>query len=106
MRTEKQITKEIAEIRAAYQEAAATRPAAEARAILEPLKGLQQELSDLLSAGAKPCPMCGAAAMGMTREAKPHLGRFEVGCPACPIRARAHSVAEAVADWNAGEYTE
>jgi hypothetical protein len=40
---------------------------------------LRQELADLYSDGAKPCPKCGAKPLGMDRATK-----YEVGCTFCP----------------------
>jgi hypothetical protein len=45
------------------------------------IKGFRQELSDVYSEGAKPCPKCGNAPHGMDRDGK---SLFEVGCLVCP----------------------
>lgn len=100
MRTERIIAIEIETKKAAYHEAAPTMTAAEQKAASDEIKGLQQELCDLLSEGAKPCPLTGDKPIGM----KVGKGVYEVGPITSNLRARGETAEEAVEKWNKGEY--
>jgi hypothetical protein len=84
------------------------------------IKGFRQELSDVYSEGAKPCPKCGNAPHGMDRDGK---SLFEVGCLVCPpeklpdivveglavpqrksYSAQGRTPQEAVENWNDDKY--
>lgn len=82
------------------------------RALNKAVRSLRQELSDLYSDGANPCPKCGTAPIGMDRATK-----FEVGCVVCPpflispatrvsYSAQGRSPAEAVDNWNSERFLE
>jgi hypothetical protein len=64
------------------------------------IKGKMKELSDYLSNGAEPCPICGELPIGM--QVKP--GVYEVGPIGSQLRARGSSPEEAVEKWNAQDF--
>jgi rubredoxin len=84
MATITEIKKQIEDARAKYQEIVHSAPAPEVKAASDVVKALQQQLSDAICEGAKPCPDCGAPPHGMEQ---PRLGgggfEFEIGCTIC-----------------------
>jgi hypothetical protein len=113
MRKESEIKKELAALIAENHSKAQTAPAPEIRLITVKIKALQQELSDLYSDGANPCPVCKAAPIGMDR-----TSCYEIGCTVCrPIAVEVDGVTKrqsfsaqgrtplkAVENWNAGNF--
>lgn len=79
MRKASEINNELNKLREYNHENAHKMTAPELRELSRKVRTLQQELSDLYSNGAKPCPRCGAKPIGMDRATK-----FEVGCTVCP----------------------
>lgn len=67
------------EAKAHYLSIANTAPAEEQRAASEKIKAFQSELSALITEGAKPCPSCGGAPVGIEQPGP----TFEVGCSSC-----------------------
>lgn len=71
------------------------------------VKELTQELTDWITAGATPCPICGNPPHGIRQPTY-----YEVGClvdrnperPDQPLRAIGLSRKNAVDNWNEGEY--
>lgn len=128
MRTETEIAAEILALKADYHEAAQKLSAPELKKASDRIKALQGDLSDLLSAGSKPCPKCGGKPTGMRKrtdtvrvgtEVFTH-GTYEVGCVPCDPetrieggkritrspRALGSTAKKAVEKWNAGEWEE
>jgi hypothetical protein len=128
MRDEAAILAELEKARQGYHEAAQKEPAPKLAERSATIRALQQELSDLLSAGATVCPDCGNKPHGMRKTqyeiplpgAQPiTVAIYEIGCLAClptiiprnppepqmrhEPRIRAGSVEEAVRLWNLGE---
>jgi hypothetical protein len=111
MRTEEEILADLGATRSKYRQASDTARAADMQAISHKVKELMNELSDTISAGAKPCPTCGNAAHGLcfrtiiTDGVVSNL--YEVGCVVCSDkRARASSAEVAVKRWNSENYYE
>lgn len=107
--TEQEIRTAIEKKKTEYQKAVETLPWAKVEPITKEIKGLQKQLSELLSEGAKPCPKCGAQPHGMRKPLGKVKGisvtMYVVGCLGCKdTRSYGQSVKEAVEKWNAGEY--
>jgi len=97
---EKSLRAEIETARAEYEAAVVSEPAHVAAEKSKKVKTLIGKLAAALASGADVCPKDGSAAIGMRRKA----GLYEVGCLACANRAQGETAAEAVENWNAGEY--
>lgn len=104
MRNEYQITTEINEKKAAYNEAAANMTAAQQKVASDEIKALLAELAACIVNGTNVCPTCGNMPHGI------HQPRY-YGCQTCTydrngekraIRAKGALREEAVANWNAG----
>lgn len=124
MRSETEVAAELQAAREAYHVAAETESSAQLYARSQDIKALMQEQSDLLSAGAVPCPGCGSAPHGCLKTPvkggkSPAPAVYEVGCLACPPlvepagegqalvterRAQSYSASGAVAAWNSSSY--
>lgn len=112
MRIETEIITDRDAAQAEYAAIAHASPAPIVRAASERVRALQRELSAHLSAGATPCPDCGAVPIGMQKQP----GVYEVGCQGrCTEnrpglnggnRARGGTSALAVANWNARQWIE
>lgn len=99
MKTEKKLLADIDKAQASYLEIVHTKPAKDVRKKAERVRELKQELSDLLSEGAKDCPDCKVKPHGMRKSES----IYEVGCLNCEKRARGGAPSVAVERWNDGE---
>lgn len=90
----------------AYRAEANTAAPSQLRELTGRARALQAELAAHLSEGAAPC-RCGATPIGMLRT--PATGRapaiYEVGCPTCTAACKGLTPRQAVASWNAGEFS-
>lgn len=102
MRSESEINAELAAVRAEYHEKAATLTAAQVAEVNAKVRALSKELQAVLTAGAKPCPVCDAPAHGMLKRAEtPKLkALYEVGCLNDGCRAQGATAQEAIDAWN------
>ena len=106
MRNEYEITIELNEKKAAYNEVAANMTPAQQKATSDEIKALLAELAACIVDGANVCPTCSNMPHGI------HQPRYyEIGCQTCAydrngearaIRAKGVFREEAVANWNAG----
>lgn len=112
MRTDSVILEEIAALKAERDAFVGRMTTAELEKANGDILSLLDELNDLLTEGAEPCPQCENMPRGM-RRAKDvaTLGVYEVGCVYCApttdekgkrtsISARGFSIKEAVGNWN------
>lgn len=97
-----QIESKRAEVRA--KEDTAPRP--EIAAITRQVRELGDQLSAAITEGAKPCPSCGSAPLGMLQEvwvSGEIVQTFEIGCTRCKDhRAKGVTRETTVSKWNLG----
>lgn len=109
-RSEETIRAELGDAQAEYNEAVRTKPQHEVLPLSRRITELRKELSGVLSEGANPCPDCGNPPIGLRHvhvvaATNRRVFTFEVGCVSCKDhRAQGSSIAESVAEWNAGKY--
>lgn len=111
MRNENEIMLDLAQAKQTYIEANADLPALQVIPVAARVKELQQELSDCLTEGAKPCPKCASKPHGMRFRTEirdgVELRMYEVGCPnpkCVDHRGRGADRAAAVEAWNTGAW--
>ncbi len=104
---------ELIAAREAYLAIVHTAPAVEVKAASDKVKRLQAAISDCITEGAKPCPMCHNTPHGMQQTEGKYIG-FEIGCLHCrPFKWADRTVREprvrrgllprhAVEAWNEG----
>jgi hypothetical protein len=119
-RNEEQIRQELEKAQKEYIAAVETEPAHKVRPFTDRIKDLQKELTAMLTEGAHPCPNCGYPPIGLRHvhvvvPTNRKTFTYEIGCPCGPVknaegkaekslRSQGATVAEAVAEWNAGRY--
>lgn len=101
MISERILTEKVAALQQEYHQAReAKKPSEECEKISLQHKAAMKELSDFLSKGAGPCPLCGDLPLGM----KVRSGVYEIGPIASPLRSRGEYAEQAVENWNKGIY--
>jgi len=104
--TESELNKAVLDARKVWQDAANIQPAPVLAELSNKVNFLMNELSALLSSGAKFCPNCGNHPHGMQKRP----GVYEVGCLKCAspkkptYRAQGETPAQAAENWNNEQY--
>jgi hypothetical protein len=92
--------------RARYHEIVNTAPAPEVQAVSAKIHELMDQNAHGMAEGAQKCPTCGNLPIGIKHDDKVAMA-YEVGCAHCPDhRAVARTREEAIAKFNAGQYTD
>lgn len=124
MRTEVEITAELAALRTEYHKQSQTAPSPALAQMAVKIRTTSKELSAVYSNGAKACPKCKGAPIGMLRSPastagdRPVFAIYEVGCLNCKPeivqvdgeqRRKSYSAfgvtpADAVKNWNDGKF--